>query len=434
MLEQSRHLVFTGNPGTGKTTVARLLAQIYRTLGVVEKGHLVETDRSGLVAGFVGQTATKVVEVFDAADQGALLIDEAYSLIRGGDNDFGREAIDTIVKLVEDRRDRLVVIVAGYPDEMAELVDANPGLQSRFPKTIHFPDYTTDELVAIFEMTAGKGPLRAHRRGQGQGRGRGSTPSPATRASATAASRATSSRHAVGRQATRLAVGRRAHRRAAPHPRGRRLPGARRDALRSAGEDELRGGSVYRSACVLPVDDPGGHQLRVQPAGGHQGDDLGQQRGGVGPADVELDAERVEPPQRHRHLGWPRSTTRCGGCPRARWRGSPTGGPRPDAAVDDDRPRRRHARRSRCAAAWRRSRSARARTSSSALATVTEPAPSASADLGRVQADARDAVAGDEHVGARAAGEVRRDGPVAVEDVVGHARHRDRVERRRAAG
>jgi SpoVK/Ycf46/Vps4 family AAA+-type ATPase len=157
VLEQSRHLVFTGNPGTGKTTVARLLAQIYRTLGVVQRGQLIETDRAGLVAGFVGQTATKVTEVFDRADEGVLLIDEAYALVRGSEQDFGREAIDTIVKLVEDRRDRVVVIVAGYPDEMTTFVDANPGLRSRFPRTIHFPDYTTDELVAIFSSLCDKG-------------------------------------------------------------------------------------------------------------------------------------------------------------------------------------------------------------------------------------------------------------------------------------
>ena len=146
----SRHLVFTGNPGTGKTTVARLVAQIYRTLGVVERGHLVETDRSRLVAGFVGQTATKVRAVVESALGGVLLIDEAYALVRGTESDFGREAIDTLVKMVEDHRDDLVVILAGYPDEMALLVAANPGLKSRFPTTIHFPDYTTDELVAIF--------------------------------------------------------------------------------------------------------------------------------------------------------------------------------------------------------------------------------------------------------------------------------------------
>jgi SpoVK/Ycf46/Vps4 family AAA+-type ATPase len=157
VLDQSRHLVFSGNPGTGKTTVARLLAEIYRSLGVVERGHLVEVDRAGLVAGFVGQTAPKVTAVFDEAEEGVLLIDEAYALVRGSETDFGREAIDTIVKLVEDRRDRIVVIMAGYPDEMAQLVAANPGLRSRFPKTIHFPDYDTDELLAIFDMRCRQG-------------------------------------------------------------------------------------------------------------------------------------------------------------------------------------------------------------------------------------------------------------------------------------
>ncbi len=152
--DSSRHLIFTGNPGTGKTTVARLIAQIYRTLAVVPKGHLVETDRSGLVAGFVGQTATNVVKVFDTARGGVLLIDEAYSLVRGGEKDFGREAIDAIVKLVEDRRDDTVVIMAGYPDEMAELMGSNPGLRSRFPQTIHFPDYTTPDLLAITDLIA----------------------------------------------------------------------------------------------------------------------------------------------------------------------------------------------------------------------------------------------------------------------------------------
>ncbi len=160
VVETSRHLVFVGNPGTGKSTVARLLAQIYRTLGVVDRGHLVETDRAGLVAGFVGQTAIKVTGVFDTADQGVLLIDEAYSLVRGGERDFGREAIDAVVKLVEDRRDRVVVIMAGYPDEMAALIDANPGLRSRFPKTIMFPDYTDDELVRIFGQLTEKAGYR----------------------------------------------------------------------------------------------------------------------------------------------------------------------------------------------------------------------------------------------------------------------------------
>ena len=164
-MDQSRHLIFTGNPGTGKTTVARLLAQIYRTLGVVERGHLVETDRAGLVAGYVGQTAPLVLARFDEADQGVLLIDEAYSLVRGGERDFGREAIDTIVKLIEDRRDRIVVVMAGYPDEMEELDRARTracGRASR--RSIHFPDYTTDELLAIIDIAGRQGRLPARRR------------------------------------------------------------------------------------------------------------------------------------------------------------------------------------------------------------------------------------------------------------------------------
>jgi hypothetical protein len=150
VIETSHHLVFTGNPGTGKTTVARLLAQIYRAVGVVSKGQLVETDRSHLVAGYVGQTALRTREALEKALGGMLLIDEAYALARGGENDFGREAIDTLVKFMEDHRQDLAVVAAGYTAEMATLIDTNPGLKSRFTRTVFFPDYTNDELVAIF--------------------------------------------------------------------------------------------------------------------------------------------------------------------------------------------------------------------------------------------------------------------------------------------
>jgi AAA+ superfamily predicted ATPase len=160
VVEGSRHLVFTGNPGTGKTTVARLMAQIYRALKVVSKGQLVEADRSGMVAGFVGQTALKVKAVIESALGGFLLIDEAYALARGSDTDFGREAIDTLVKLMEDHRDDLVIVAAGYPDEMHTFIESNPGLRSRFPKTIKFEDFTDDELVDIFELQCKKSKYR----------------------------------------------------------------------------------------------------------------------------------------------------------------------------------------------------------------------------------------------------------------------------------
>jgi len=144
----SRHLVFVGNPGTGKTTVARIVGRIYSALGVVRDGHLLEVDASGLVAGYVGQTAIKTQEQITKALGGVLFIDEAYGLVR---NDFGVEAIDTLVKGMEDNRHDLVVIVAGYPANMAEFISSNPGLESRFPTTITFADYTPDELLQILQ-------------------------------------------------------------------------------------------------------------------------------------------------------------------------------------------------------------------------------------------------------------------------------------------
>ena len=151
-LSVSRHLVFTGNPGTGKTTIARLMAQFYRTLKILSKGHLTETDRAGLVAGYVGQTALKVRETVGKALGGVLFIDEAYALSPGGGgNDFGHEAVETLLKMMEDHRHDIIVVVAGYTFKMDQFLTSNPGLRSRFSKFIHFDDYTDKQLVEIFK-------------------------------------------------------------------------------------------------------------------------------------------------------------------------------------------------------------------------------------------------------------------------------------------
>ena len=151
----SYHMVFTGNPGTGKTTVARIIAKVFRALGILKKGHLVETDRSGLVGAYVGETAIKTGKLIDEALDGVLFVDEAYALAGEG-KDYGNEAIATLLKRMEDDRSRLVVVVAGYTEEMKKFIDANSGLKSRFNRYIEFPDYSPSELAEMFRRTAKK--------------------------------------------------------------------------------------------------------------------------------------------------------------------------------------------------------------------------------------------------------------------------------------
>lgn len=143
------HMIFRGNPGTGKTTVARILGRVFKEMGVLKEGHLIEVERADLVGEYIGHTAQKTREQLKKAEGGILFIDEAYALARGGQKDFGKEAIDTLVKAMEDMKDRLVLILAGYQMEMVRFLEANPGLRSRFPIHIEFPDFTLDELLDI---------------------------------------------------------------------------------------------------------------------------------------------------------------------------------------------------------------------------------------------------------------------------------------------
>jgi len=149
---QALHMVFKGNPGTGKTTVARILGKLFREAGILPKGHLVEVERADLVGEYIGHTAQKSREQIKKSLGGILFIDEAYSLARGGEKDFGKEAIDTLVKGMEDHKDNLIIILAGYGEEMNSFMQTNPGLRSRFPIHINFPDYSSDELLAIADM------------------------------------------------------------------------------------------------------------------------------------------------------------------------------------------------------------------------------------------------------------------------------------------
>ncbi|MFM8956750.1 MAG: AAA family ATPase, partial [Actinomycetota bacterium] len=151
-IEQSPHLVFTGNPGTGKTTVARMVADLYKALGILKKGHVVEADCSKLIAAYIGQTPIKTRRLCEEARGGVLFIDEAYGLSGHQHQGYGPEAIETLLKFMEDNRGEIVVIVAGYPQEMQGFLDANPGLRSRFDVVIDFPDYSTEELVSIFDL------------------------------------------------------------------------------------------------------------------------------------------------------------------------------------------------------------------------------------------------------------------------------------------
>lgn len=153
------HLVFTGSPGTGKTTVARLIAKIYKSMGLLKSGHFIETDRSDLVGQYIGETSQKVVAKVNEALGGVLFIDEAYTLYKENKNDFGQEAIDTLLKLMEDNRDNLVVIVAGYENEMKNFLESNPGLKSRFKEFIHFNDYSAVELKEILNLLFTKNKL-----------------------------------------------------------------------------------------------------------------------------------------------------------------------------------------------------------------------------------------------------------------------------------